>query len=101
MKTLFAIIFVLLITVVVAVSIVIIAGWHGTLGDTDVRLSFRSFRKFYGIAPEKYNTDSKTISFCHSDGRPDTKVRTVWTQKGRLMIHEVLTKRGIKALMDR
>lgn len=46
-------------------------------------------------------TDSKTISFCHSDGRPDTKVRTVWTQKGRLMIHEVLTKRGIKALMDR
>lgn len=55
MKTLFAIIFVLLITVVVAVSIVIIAGWHGTLGDTDVRLSFRSFRKFYGIAPEKYN----------------------------------------------
>ena len=46
-------------------------------------------------------TDSKTISFFHSDGRPDTKVRTVWTQKGRLMIHEVLTKRGIKALMDR
>lgn len=46
-------------------------------------------------------TDSKTISFNHSDGRPDTKVRTVWTQKGRLMIHEVLSKRGIKALMDR
>ena len=46
-------------------------------------------------------TDSKTIAFNHSDGRPDTKVRTVWTQKGRLMIHEVLTGRGIQALMDR
>lgn len=46
-------------------------------------------------------TDSRTFDFVHSNGRPDTKINTVWTQKGRLMIHEVLTRRGIKAVMDR
>lgn len=46
-------------------------------------------------------TKSKTIQFTHSDGRPDVKMQTQWTQKGRLMIHELLERRGIKAVMDR
>lgn len=46
-------------------------------------------------------TSSKTIQFTHADGRPDTRVQTVWTQKGRLKIHEILTARGITAVMDR
>ena len=46
-------------------------------------------------------TKSKTIHFVRSDGRPDTKMQTQWTQKGRLMIHEILTARGITAIMDR
>lgn len=46
-------------------------------------------------------TKSKTIRFVRSDGRPDTKMQTQWTQKGRLMIHEILTARGITAIMDR
>lgn len=46
-------------------------------------------------------TSSKTIQFTHADGRPDTRVQTVWTQKGRLRIHEILTARGITAVMDR
>ena len=46
-------------------------------------------------------TKSDTIAIVRSDGRPDTKLNTVWTQKGRLLIHELLTKRGIKAVMDR
>ncbi|WP_312281517.1 phage antirepressor KilAC domain-containing protein [Oscillibacter sp.] len=45
-------------------------------------------------------TKSKTFSFVHTDGRPDTKPQTQWTQKGRLMIHELLSRRGIKADMD-
>ena len=32
----------------------IVIDWHNTLGDNDVRLSFRTFHKFYDIAPEKY-----------------------------------------------
>ena len=46
-------------------------------------------------------TKSSTFHFTHTDGRPDTKISTQWTQKGRLMIHELLTSRGIIAIMDR
>lgn len=46
-------------------------------------------------------TKSKTFQIVRSDGRPDTIMQTRWTQKGRLMIHEILTARGIEAVMDR
>jgi len=46
-------------------------------------------------------TKSITISIVRSDGRPDTKMHTHWTQKGRLMIHELLTSQGIQATMDK
>lgn len=45
-------------------------------------------------------TESKTFSFTRADGRPDTKMQTQWTQKGRLLIHTTLEKRGIYAVMD-
>lgn len=46
-------------------------------------------------------TKSKTINITRSDGRSDTVLNTEWTQKGRLMIHDILTSRGIQAVMDR
>lgn len=46
-------------------------------------------------------TKSKTIQFTRSDGRPDSKVCTQWSQKGRLLIHNILTSRGIVAVMDK
>ena len=46
-------------------------------------------------------TKSETIPIVHSDGRPGTKIYTKWTQKGRIMIHEILSNRGILAIMDR
>ena len=46
-------------------------------------------------------TKSITIPIVRSDGRPDTKMHTHWTQKGRLMIHELLTRQGILAVMDK
>lgn len=45
-------------------------------------------------------TKSKTISFVRSNGEHDTKLHTQWTQKGRMMIHKILERRGIKAIMD-
>lgn len=45
-------------------------------------------------------TKSETVSITRSDGRPDTKMFTRWTQKGRLLINEILNKRGIYANMD-
>ena len=46
-------------------------------------------------------TKSKTFTFDRSDGSQDATTQTYWTQKGRIMIHEILTKRGITAVMDR
>lgn len=46
-------------------------------------------------------TKSETIPIVHSDGRPGTKIYTKWTQKGRILIHEILSNRGILAVMDR
>lgn len=46
-------------------------------------------------------TKSRTIQITHADGRPDSKLHTEWTQRGRLLIHEILTARGILAVMDR
>lgn len=46
-------------------------------------------------------TKSRTVSFTHSYGTPDTKMVTHWTQKGRLMIHSILQKRGIVPAMDK
>ena len=46
-------------------------------------------------------TKSAPITITRSDGRPDIISQTQWTQKGRLFIHEILTKRGIVAIIDR
>ena len=46
-------------------------------------------------------TKSETIPIVRSDGRPDTRLITKWTQKGRLLIHEILGRRDILAVMDR
>lgn len=55
------------------------------------------YKKYMG----KGYTKSETIPIVRTDGSPDTKIMTKWTQKGRIMIHEILTKRGIQAVMDK
>lgn len=44
---------------------------------------------------------SKTINFNHSDGRPDARMMTAWTQKGRLFLYEKLKEYGIIPIMER
>ena len=46
-------------------------------------------------------TKSATLCIQHTHREPETKLHTYWTQKGRVMIHTILTQRGILALMDR
>ena len=54
------------------------------------------YKKYMG----KGYTTSET--FCkETNGEVFTKVYTKWTQKGRLMLHEVFTKRGILPHMDK
>ena len=54
------------------------------------------YRKYMG----KGLTKSKTIPIVRHDGRPDTKLTTQWTQKGRLLIHDILKERAIVPMMD-
>lgn len=46
-------------------------------------------------------TQSETVSITRADGRPDIKLNTKWTQKGRLFIHELLTGLEIKPNVEK
>lgn len=46
-------------------------------------------------------THSETVNIVHSDGRPDVKMNTKWTQKGRLFLYELLKKEGFVPVIER
>lgn len=54
---------VLFIFLMVIIAIVVLAGWGFSLANDAVWLSFNSFRKFYEIAPEKYELHSDSITY--------------------------------------
>ena len=44
---------------------------------------------------------SRTISFYHKDGRPDTRLCTEFTQRGRLFLYDALKEVGILPMIER
>lgn len=46
-------------------------------------------------------THSHTIDIVRSDGRPDVKMNTKWTQKGRLFLYNMLREHGCLPVIER
>lgn len=55
----------------------------------------------YSKYHDKGFTHSQTIDITRTDGRPDTKLNTKWTQKGRLFIYELLKRNRILPMIER
>lgn len=71
------------------------------LFDAGIQRSVNGQSILYKRHMGKGYTKSKTIPILRSDGSHDSRMLTQWTQKGRLLIHEILTAKGITAAMDR
>lgn len=50
---------------------------------------------------DKGYTHSETVDIARSDGRPDIKMTTKWTQKGRLFLYELLKADNILPVIER
>ena len=55
------------------------------------------YRKYQALG----YTHSETVEITRSDGRPDIKMSTKWTQKGRLFIYNMLKADGIVPIIER
>ncbi|TKI86815.1 phage antirepressor KilAC domain-containing protein [Bacillus mycoides] len=71
------------------------------LNDEKVQYKVNKQWLLYSKYQNKGYTKSQTVDVIHSDGSRSVKMNTRWTQKGRLFIHEILTKRGIIPEMDK
>ncbi|MGE9856430.1 phage antirepressor KilAC domain-containing protein, partial [Bacillus sp. AF62] len=71
------------------------------LKDEKIQYKVNNQWLLYVKHQNKGYTKSQTIDVKHSDGSKSVRMNTRWTQKGRLFIHDMLTKRGIIPEMDK
>jgi len=74
---------------------------NAILHDEGVQYKVKDQWVLYWTRQDMGYTKSHTVEFTRSHGEKGTKLQTEWTQKGRLFIHGILTKRGIVPFMDR
>lgn len=76
-------------------------GFNKLLHELHVIYKIGSQWFLYAKYQAKGYTHSKTFDFKHSDGRPDCKMQTEWTQKGRLFLYQLLKKHGVLPMIER
>jgi Rha family phage regulatory protein len=69
----------------------------------DLKVQYKQAEQWllYRNYQDKGYTHSNTIDIVRSDGRPDIKMNTKWTQKGRLFIYNLLKTQGIIPVIER
>ena len=92
------------------VGVSLIAQDYGTTGQTFNRFLHTAGVQFpqggtwnlYEDYKYKGYTQSKSINFKHKDGTPDTKLNTMWTQKGRMFLYKFLKEKyGVLPIVER
>lgn len=76
-------------------------GLNEILQDEKVQYKQNKQWLLYQKHTNKGYTKSHTIDIVRSNGDQDYTMNTRWTQKGRLFIHEILTKLGYEANVDK
>lgn len=92
-----------------AVTITQIAKDYGLSGAAlnqilhEERVQYKQNKQWllYSKYQDKGFTKSMTLDILHNSGERSVTMNTRWTQKGRLFIHELLSKREIVPFMDR
>lgn len=71
------------------------------LHELGVQYKLSSQWLLYAKYQDKGYTHSETVNITRSDGRPDIKMNTKWTQKGRLFLYNLLKANGILPIIER
>lgn len=74
---------------------------NAILHDENVQYKVKGQWVLYWQHQDMGYTKSHTVEYTRTSGERGTKIQTEWTQKGRLFIHDILTKRGIIPCMER
>lgn len=74
---------------------------NGMLHDSGIQYKQGDQWLLYARYQDRGYTQSETIDIIRADGRSDITLRTKWTQKGRLFLHEFLRAKGIKPNIEK
>ncbi|GHU52867.1 phage antirepressor KilAC domain-containing protein [Clostridia bacterium] len=75
--------------------------FNGKLHELRVQFKVGKTWVLYQKHAEMGYTQTKTHEYVNSQGQPDSKVHTYWTQKGRLFLYGLLKENGVYPLIER
>ena len=76
-------------------------GLNSLLRDMRIQRKINGQWVLYAPFIEKGYVHSEAVNITRSNGQPDVKLNTRWTQRGRLFLYEELKKRNIIPLIER